>query len=156
VGKTRHCLRPVQIGRRRHGRGMQIEEQHDEARISRGRRPGWVRRIGQAVERFGPLLFALVAAVPLLRRLRHPTLQGDDITRLVDLIEKPFRQLIFLPWGEHVAPLFQWVSWLTWEAIGHDLRLAPLAYCFASVAAWALTLVLLGVWLMRETGSRTA
>ena len=82
----------------------------------------------------------MVAGVPLLRRLRHPTLQGDDITRLVDLIEQPFRDLIFLPFAEHVAPLFQLVSSVTWEAIGHDVRLAPAAYCFASVAAWAIVL----------------
>jgi len=135
---------------------MQMAGKNDESGIASGPAPGLAPRIGQWVYRAGPVLFIVVAAVPLLRRLRYPTLQSDDIMRLVDLIEKPFRELIFLPFAEHVAPLFQLVSWITWEAIGHDLRLAPLAYTFAGVSAWAITLVLLYVWLKRETGSRTA
>ena len=102
-GGARDCLHPGRTGRRRHGHGMQIGEQRDLDRIWRGRCPGWVRRIGQAVERLGPLLFVLVAAVPLLRRLRHPTLQGDDITRLVDLIEKPFRRIDFSARGANTS-----------------------------------------------------
>ena len=135
---------------------MQIGRKNDEPGIAPEQAPRWAQRILRWVYRAGPVLFTLVAAAPLLRRLRHPTLQSDDIMRLVDLIETPFRQLFFLPFAEHVAPLFQLVSWITWEAIGHDLRLAPFAYCLATVSAWAMTLVLLGVWLVRETGSRTA
>ncbi len=133
------------------------KDQPAPGEAQRGSTGGARSNVKGMIRRSSPFVFfALVAVVPLLRRLRHPTMQGDDITRLVDLIEQPVRDLIFLPFAEHVAPLFQLVSLVTWEAIGHDVRLAPLAFAFASVAAWSLVLVLLGVWLMRETGSRTA
>jgi len=102
------------------------------------------------------LFFAVVAIWPVLLRLRHPTILGDDVTRLVDLIEMPFREHLFLPFGEHIAPFFQLISWLSWQAIGQDLRLAPLAYCMAAGFSWLLVLGLLGCWLARETGSPTA
>ena len=103
-----------------------------------------------------PLALTLVVLLPLLRRLRHPTILGDDVIRIVDLINLPFDKHLFRPFGDHVAPGFQLVSWLTWEAIGHDIRLAPLGFTIASVTAWVFVLVLLGFWLKRETGSRTA
>jgi hypothetical protein len=102
------------------------------------------------------VLFVLVTILPLIRRLRSPTILGDDVTRIVDLVKFPFREHLFLPFAEHIAPLFQLVSWVTWQLIGHDVRLAPLGYSAASVLSWALVLVLLGFWLQRETGSRTA
>ncbi len=103
-----------------------------------------------------PAIFVLVAMLPVLKRLRHPTLLGDDITRVVDLIKFPFLTHLLMPYGDHSAPLFQLVSSLTWEMSGHDLRLAPLAFCVASVTPWLLVLALLGLWLKRETGSSTA
>ena len=93
--------------------------------------------------------------LPLIRRLRSPTILGDDVTRIVDLAKFPFREHLFLPFAEHIAPLFQLVSSVTWELIGHDVRLAPIGFSAASVLSWALVLVLLGFWLERETGSRT-
>ncbi len=104
----------------------------------------------------GPLAFTVVALLPLFKRLRHPTILGDDVIRIVDLINLPFDKHLFQPFGDHLAPGFQLVSWLTWEAIGHDIRLAPLGFSFASVTAWVFVLVLLGLWLKQETGSTTA
>jgi hypothetical protein len=101
-------------------------------------------------------VFGLIALVPVLRRLRHPTLLGDDVIRVIDLIEHPLRYLLFRPFSEHVAPLFELVSWMTWQAVGHDIRLAALGYCVASIAAWVAVLGLLSAWLLRETRSRTA
>jgi peptidoglycan/LPS O-acetylase OafA/YrhL len=130
--------------------------------------PGWIRPlrdrmlrvvtdpVGLLENSWAPTLFVLIAILPVVRRLRHPTLLGDDIQRLVDLIEHPLSSLLFRGFNEHVAPFFETVSWLTWQAIGHDLKAAPLGYCIASVTPWLLLLVTLGAWLIRETGSRTA
>jgi len=101
-------------------------------------------------------LFAFVAFLPALRRLAHPTLLGDDITRLVHLERFSFAAHLFQPFSNHVAPFFQLVSWLTWQIVGHDLGRAALGFCLASVLPWGLVLATLIGWLARETGSRTA
>jgi hypothetical protein len=105
---------------------------------------------------WAPMFFGLIALYPVIARIRRPTLLGDDVQRLVELIELPLGKLLVRPFNEHLAPLFDFVSWLTWQAVGHDLRLAPLGFCLASVLPWVLLLVLMGAWLKRETGSSTA
>ena len=64
----------------------------------------------------GPVDIYGRGALPLVKRLRHPTILGDDIIRIVDLINLPFVKHLFQPFGDHLAPGFQLVSWLTWEA----------------------------------------
>jgi hypothetical protein len=102
------------------------------------------------------LLFTLVTAVPVIRRLLHPAILTDDILRLVNIIEHPLRELLFQPCNEHVAVAFDIQSWLTWQLIGHDLRLAPLAYSLAAAFPWLILLALLFRWLNGESRSPTA
>ena len=78
-----------------------------------------------------PLLFAFVAYWPAWRRITRPTLLGDDIARLVHLERLSFVDHLFVPFGNHIVPLFQLVSWLTWQLVGHDIRQAPLGFCVA-------------------------
>jgi hypothetical protein len=118
--------------------------------------PAAARRLAAWSGRAFGLVFALVVLVPVFRRLKYPTLIGDDVIRVVDLIQHPLRELLFRPFGEHVAPAFEIISWTTWQAIGHDLRLAPLGFSVASVLAWVAILVVLGTWLRIETRSRTS
>jgi hypothetical protein len=126
---------------------------HPVGSLSRLRLPDMIRaRSAQCAY----LIFALVTLLPVLRRIRHPTLHGDDLVRLINLIEHPLRELIFWPYNEHIAFFFDLISWGCWQLIGHDLRLAPLGYSIAAVVPWALSLVLLGRWLARESGSPTA
>lgn len=113
----------------------------------------WFTRLAP---RLGLPLFVVIAALPSLRRLLHPTIFGDDVIRICKLTARPLSELLFSPFYEHVCPLFEFVSWTTWQMIGRDVGLAPLGFSIASVIAWFLVLILLAIWLERETGSRTA
>ena len=111
---------------------------------------------GTRVARLLFFAFVLVAAIPAIERVAHPTIHADDIVRIVDLIKHPFREIAFQPYNEHVAVGFNFVTWALWRTIGHDLTLAPLAYSAAAVAAWLMVLALFGYWVRRESGSLTA
>ncbi len=100
--------------------------------------------------------FATVAIQPVLQRLANPTIHADDIVRLVDTIEHPLRELLLNPYNEHTAVCFNLTTWSIWQLIGHDLRLAPLAYSAFAGIAWSIVLGLCYYWLVLESGSPTA
>jgi hypothetical protein len=91
--------------------------------------------------------------VPYLDRLKHPSLYSDDVTRIAQLQTVPLARLLFLPFNEHMAPLFQGLSWLTWQSVGGSLSHAPLAFTLVSYIPFVLTLGLLGWVIRNETGS---
>jgi hypothetical protein len=102
------------------------------------------------------LAFLAVCLGPYLARLRNPSLYADDIDRVAQLRESTLGALLFAPFNEHMAPLFQLVSWLTWGLVGRSLARAPLAFTLASYAPFLLALVVLARLLRLETSSRAA
>ncbi|MFO0951129.1 MAG: hypothetical protein U0835_08255 [Isosphaeraceae bacterium] len=102
--------------------------------------------------------FLLVAAclAPHAGRLAWPSLYADDVVRVEQLQTLPFGRLLFLPFNEHLAPLFQVVSWVTWHLAGRTLANAPLAFTVASFLPFLLVLALLAWVVWRECGSTTA
>lgn len=93
---------------------------------------------------------------PHLSRLRGPSLYADDVDRVAQLQTETLGGMLFAPFNEHLAPLFQLVSRLTWESAGHSLARAPLTFTLASFLPFVLTLGLLARVLSRETRSTTA
>ena len=74
------------------------------------------------------MVFVGLCMGPHLHRLGHPSLFADDVTRIVQLRAFPLDRLLFLPFNEHMSPLFQCLSWLTWRLGGEQLVRAPLAF----------------------------
>ncbi|WP_435009136.1 hypothetical protein P12x_000385 [Tundrisphaera lichenicola] len=105
------------------------------------------------------LLFAMVVAFgalvfyPCWLRLRNPTLYADDVVRLVQLQTRPLGSLLFRPFNEHMAPLFEAVTWTAWSLAGRRIANAPMALVLASFVPFAATLGLLGRVIRRELGS---
>src|SRR6516162_9940815 len=61
------------------------------------------------------VLFLVICLSPHIGRLLEPSLFSDDVTRIAELQTTPLSSLILRPFNEHVAPLFDVVSWVTWQ-----------------------------------------
>ena len=99
-------------------------------------------------------LFAAVVMVPVGMRMMHPSLFSDDVTRIEQLLMAGSAgEFLFRPFNEHMAPLFQAVSWAAWRAAGRRLANAPMAFTAAAMVPHVLGLIGLGVLVRRETRS---
>ncbi|GAC1473830.1 MAG: hypothetical protein NVSMB9_23140 [Isosphaeraceae bacterium] len=90
---------------------------------------------------------------PYLIRLLSPSLYADDIVRIAQLQTTKLTGMLFQPFNEHLAPLFQVVSWVSWQLAGRSLARAPLAFTLASFLPFVLVLNALGGIIRRETRS---
>lgn len=109
--------------------------------------PVWAMRLCAAA-------FCAILGVPLAFRLAHVSLYGDDVVRIAQLQTTPLSQLLFRPFNEHMAPLFEVVSWTTWQIAGHRLTLAPIAFTLAAFVPFLLSLLLLHALVMWEMKSQ--
>ena len=99
-------------------------------------------------------LFVAICLVPLALRGRHPSVFSDDVTRIGQLREaRSLGSILFVPFNEHMAPVFQAVSWAAWSFCDDDLTRAPLAFTLASYVPHGLSLIALGLLVRRELDS---
>ncbi len=100
--------------------------------------------------------FALICSVPYARWMAQPCLFDDDFLRVGSLRRSGLAESLFRPFNEHMAPLFEVVSWLAWQASGRDIRAIPAAFGASSMIAFGLTVGLLAALIRRELQSGTA
>jgi hypothetical protein len=100
-------------------------------------------------------IFIVLCLYPHWGRLRHPSLWSDDVLRVSELQTTPARAIFFRPFNEHIAPVFELVSWATWQLAGKRLIHAPWAFTFASLVPTLLCLAVLRRLVARECGSET-
>jgi hypothetical protein len=96
---------------------------------------------------------SVLATLPYVSRLGHPSLYADDIVRIAFERNMPLGQRLIQPFNEHLAPLFELVSSLGWLAAQGRLTLAPLTYTIASFLPFLFVLIVLGLLIERETRS---
>jgi hypothetical protein len=99
--------------------------------------------------------FVLICVEPYLGRLKFPSLYSDDVVRVAQLQTSPLRVLLFRPVNEHMAPVFETLSWATWNAAGRRLTNAAVAFTWVSYVPFVLSLGMLGLLIRRELGSTT-
>ncbi|MFO0891902.1 MAG: hypothetical protein U0790_22550 [Isosphaeraceae bacterium] len=128
-----------------------MESMLHNIRRTTGSQPGGVDRRA----RWLASAFALVCMAPHARRLLHPSFFSDDVTRIAQLQTSSLQALLFQPFNEHIAPLFQLTSWTTWQLAGRHLPDAPLAFTVAALVPFALCLLLLHRVVLLEAGSST-
>jgi hypothetical protein len=102
------------------------------------------------------LVFGVVCAWPYARWFAHPSLFDDDFQRAGSLRRSTLGEALFRPFNEHMAPLFETVSWLAWQASGRDILALPLAFQVSAYLAFALTVALFALVAWRELRSSTA
>ena len=101
------------------------------------------------------VLFVSLCLLPHAARLRFPSLVGDDVLRVENLQAHPLRMLWFRPFNEHMAPIFETVSWVTWRLAGRRLAAAPWAFTVSSFMPFVFCLGALGDLARRAFGSVT-
>jgi len=112
-----------------------------------------LRRVATAA---AGLAFLAVCLAPYAARLGAPSLYADDVERVLQLRTGTLGGILLVPFNEHIAPLFQTVSWVSWRLAGGRLARAPLAFTIASFLPFPPTLALLGWLVRRETRSTAA
>lgn len=95
-------------------------------------------------------LFVALCACPWLLRLAHPSIFADDMQRIAQVRTMPFGRLLIAPFNEHIAPLFQLVTYSAWEISGGRLTAAALALTIASLVPFVLVNGLLFLVLRKE------
>ena len=100
--------------------------------------------------------FVALCLYPHALRLRRPSLYTDDVVRIADLRSGPLSARLFRPFNEHMAPLFETVSWLAWRGCGRRIQAIPTAFRVASMVAFGVTVGLLAALIRREVRSATA
>jgi hypothetical protein len=101
-------------------------------------------------------VFVLVCGLPYLRWVEHPSLYHDDFMRVESLRNSTLGEALFRPFNEHMAPLFETISYLAWRSSGRRVEGLPTAFLVASFAGFGATIAMLGALIRRETGSTTS
>ena len=115
-----------------------------------------VRGRGRASMALMIVSFLAICLSPHFGRLSEPSLFSDDVTRVEHLQTMPLGNMLFRPFNEHVAPVFELVSWVTWQLAGRRLTHAPAAFTAAALVPFLLCLAALASLVRRESGSATA
>ena len=95
----------------------------------------------------------VACAVPLVLAWPDPSLFDDDLIRVGALRRGHFPALLFRPFNEHLAPLFELASWLAWRAVGGRVESVAAAFQVAAYAAWGATLAALVALIRSELRS---
>jgi membrane protein YdbS with pleckstrin-like domain len=122
--------------------GLELETRHVR---------GWARALNGLMV----VSFLAICLSPHFGRLHDPSLFSDDVTRVEHLQTMPLGKLLFRPFNEHVAPVFELVSWVTWQVAGRRLSHAPAAFTVAALVPFLLCLLALASLVRRESGSAT-
>jgi hypothetical protein len=102
------------------------------------------------------LLFVGLCAWPYFRWFAHPSLFDDDFQRVGSLRRLTLGEALFRPFNEHMAPLFETISWLAWQSANHDVLNLPLAFQVSSYLAFIATVAMLALVVDRELRSLAA
>ncbi len=105
--------------------------------------------------RLSALAFVILCGLPYLQWVEHPSLFDDDFLRVGSLRRSNLGEALFRPFNEHMAPLFETVSWLAWQGAGRRIQSIPMAFQVASFA-FGVTVGLLAALIRRELRSTTA
>jgi hypothetical protein len=100
--------------------------------------------------------FVTLCGFPYLQWLKHPSLFHDDFMRAGSLRNSSLGEALFRPFNEHMAPLFETVSYLAWLGAGRQIQVLPTAFMVASFVSFAATIAMLAALIRRETGSMTS
>ncbi len=100
--------------------------------------------------------FVALCVRPYVGWLAFPSLYHDDFMRVWSLRNTPIRQALFRPFNEHMAPLFETLSYLAWLASGRDLGSIAVGFMAASFAGLAASVGMVWALIRRESGSSTA
>ncbi|MEI7920291.1 MAG: hypothetical protein WCJ40_00100 [Planctomycetota bacterium] len=86
-------------------------------------------------------------------RLMKPTILGDDVIRIVDARTLPFKQQLFRPFSEHIAPGFELATAAIVRPLFNHLDWIPTAFTIFALASWIIFLGILGGWVRQMTGN---